>query len=75
MGIRGYFPWVKRSRSEVNHSPRSSAEVKDKWSYTSTPPICLHGLDREHFTFYLTLYLDGNRGSELQNQHLLCIQN
>jgi hypothetical protein len=25
----------------------SSAEVKNKWSYTSTPLICLDGMDRE----------------------------
>ena len=33
----GSFPEVKRSRSEVNHSPPSSAEVKNEWSYTPTP--------------------------------------
>jgi hypothetical protein len=26
--------------------------VKNEWSYTSTPPICLHGLDREDFTCF-----------------------
>jgi len=29
---------------EADHSPPSSAEVKNAWSYTSTPPICLHGV-------------------------------
>jgi hypothetical protein len=29
---------------EADHSPPSSAEVKDAWSYTSTPPIPLHGM-------------------------------
>jgi len=28
---------VKRSVSEVDHSPASSAEVKNAWSYTSIP--------------------------------------
>jgi hypothetical protein len=35
---------------DVNHSRPSSAEVKNGWSYTSAPPICLHGVDREAFT-------------------------
>jgi hypothetical protein len=28
------------------------AEVKNVWSYTSAPPICLHGVDMKNFTFY-----------------------
>jgi hypothetical protein len=34
---------VKRPGREDDHSPPSSAEVKE-WSYTSTPPIRLHGV-------------------------------
>jgi hypothetical protein len=30
---------VKRSGREADHSPPSSTEVKNAWSYTSTPPI------------------------------------
>ena len=30
---------VKRPWPEVDHSPASNAEVKNKWSYTSTSPI------------------------------------
>jgi hypothetical protein len=33
---------VKRQRREADPSPPSSAEVKNAWSYTSTPPIRLH---------------------------------
>ena len=50
-GYRVSFPRVKWPLREVNHSPPSSAEVKNKWSYTSTPPICIHGVDRENFNF------------------------
>jgi len=32
---------------EVNESPPYSAEVEYERKYTSTPPVCLHGLDRE----------------------------
>jgi len=32
-----YFPGVKRPGHEIDHSPPSSAEAKNKWSCTSTP--------------------------------------
>jgi hypothetical protein len=35
---------VKLPGREADHSPPSSAEVKNAWSYTSTPPVCLHGV-------------------------------
>jgi len=28
-----------------------SIEVMNEWSYTSTPPMCLNGMDRDNFTF------------------------
>jgi hypothetical protein len=34
-----------------NYSPPSSAEVKNEWSYTSTPHIYLHDMDRDNFMF------------------------
>jgi hypothetical protein len=33
---------VKRPGCEAVHSHPSSAEIKNAWSYTSTPPISLH---------------------------------
>jgi hypothetical protein len=51
------FPGVKRPGHEANHSSPSSAKVKNEWSYTSTPSVCLHGVDREDFIlFYLYFY-------------------
>jgi hypothetical protein len=35
---------VKRPRREADLSPQSSAEVKNAWSYTSTPPTSFHGV-------------------------------
>jgi len=35
---------VKQLGHEVDHSPPSSAEVKNVWNYTSTPPVHLHGM-------------------------------
>jgi hypothetical protein len=39
MGTGGSF-----SGGEADHSPPSSPKVKNAWSYTSTPPIYLHGV-------------------------------
>ena len=33
----------------ADNSPPSSAEVKNEWRSTSTPPMCLHGMDRDKF--------------------------
>jgi hypothetical protein len=35
---------VKWPGCETDHSPPSSAKVKNTWSYTSTPTISLHGV-------------------------------
>jgi hypothetical protein len=49
---------VKRPGREADHSPPCSAEFKNVWSYTSTPPIGLHGVvlpkHGDNFTFYVT---------------------
>jgi hypothetical protein len=42
---------AKRPGRESDHSPPSSAEVKNVWSYTSTPQICFHIL-----LFYLIIF-------------------
>jgi hypothetical protein len=44
VGTRDSFPGVKRPGREADHSPPSSAEVKNAWRYASTPPIRLHGV-------------------------------
>ena len=49
--IRCSILWVKLVRREGNHSPPSSAEVKNQWNSDPVPPIRLHILDRENFTF------------------------
>jgi hypothetical protein len=38
-GNRGLFLGVKRPGREADHSPPSSAEVKNEWSYNSAPSI------------------------------------
>jgi hypothetical protein len=36
---------IKQPGRETDHSPPSSAEVKNAWSYTSTHPVCLNGVE------------------------------
>jgi hypothetical protein len=38
VGTGSLSSWVKRPGREADHSPPSSVEVKNAWSYTSTPP-------------------------------------
>jgi len=49
--MQGYFPRLTAGAKRFNHWPPSFAWVKNAWSYTSTPPICFHGVKREKFTF------------------------
>jgi hypothetical protein len=51
---QGSFLELKRPEHEVDHSFQSNAEVKNKWSSTSTSLTRLHGADRENFVFYHT---------------------
>jgi hypothetical protein len=48
----GVLSWDKAAGREADHSPSSSAEVKNEWSYTSTPLIFLHVVDRKTSSFY-----------------------
>ena len=41
-----------RLAREVNYPFASSAEFKNEWSHTSTPP-CFHVVDGENFSLYL----------------------
>jgi len=55
-GHRFSFPEAKRPGREINHSPLPSAEARDEWSYTSTSSMCLHGVERENFTFCVPVF-------------------
>jgi hypothetical protein len=58
-GRGGGFPRVKRSGCETDHSPPTSAEVKNAWNYTSTSPIRLHCMYivKHSFTSIITFLL------------------
>jgi hypothetical protein len=51
-GYRDSSPRVKWLGHEVYHSPSTRVKVKNGWRYIRTPPIYLHGVERENFTFY-----------------------
>ena len=44
---------VKQLGHDVKHSPPSSAKVRNEWSCTLAPCICVHGVDKE--TLLLTI--------------------
>jgi len=58
-GYRYCFRGLKRLGREVNHSPSFSAEVKNGWCCTSTPPLCLYGVNRDHFAFFIIFSCGG----------------
>jgi hypothetical protein len=46
---RGSFPGVQLG-CDVDHVPPYSTEVKNEWSYTFSPLMCLYGMNRDCFT-------------------------
>jgi len=55
---QGSFLGVKWPGHEVDPSPPSSTEVKNKWHHTFSHPICLHGTHGHNFTFQLSRYVN-----------------
>ena len=53
--VRFLNPGAKRPRSDAGYSCPSREEVKNEWRYTSSPPKCLHGVDRDNFNFDLNV--------------------
>jgi len=52
-GYQGSFLQIQAGH-EVDHSPPTSAEVKKEYGSTQTPPVCLHGVDRDSCIFTFT---------------------
>jgi len=55
--FRGYFPGLKHPGLDVDHSTSSSADGKNKWSHTSIPLLCLHGIGRKNFILFSIMCL------------------
>jgi hypothetical protein len=65
MGTTDISLGIKRPEREADHSPPSSAEVKNAWSYTSIPQYvfmawCLVK-HRDNFTFYIFYMISRKR--------------
>jgi hypothetical protein len=45
--------WGTSIGHETDHSFSPSAEIKNKWNYTASPPVGLHGVHSYSFTTYL----------------------
>lgn len=55
--LEALFTVVKRPGCEADHLASTSAEVKNQMQcYTSTTCICLHSMDRDSFTSYVSVY-------------------
>ena len=50
------FLGVKQLEHDVDHSTLSSFKVKNKWRCIYTPPVCLHGTDKNNFTVFTCNY-------------------
>jgi len=51
--VRGFFHVAKRPGRDVHYwVPVSNTEVKNGWSYTSSPLTCFHGVNIEKIYFY-----------------------
>jgi hypothetical protein len=48
-----FFLRLKRPGRALHQYLPSSAEDNNEWSYTYIPPICLHRIDRDNFTYTL----------------------
>ena len=51
MVLCGSFSGGKVASACINHSALISTKIKNGWICTSTPSICLSGVDRENFYF------------------------
>jgi hypothetical protein len=73
---RSSFPGKKGVGREVNHAPPSTAKVKNAWSYTPTPSVFFHGVDREMFTVFtlnrMTKFLADRRVPEYLLHYHIC---
>jgi hypothetical protein len=52
MGAR-VLSWRQSFHFEADHSSPSSTHIKNQWSYTSSSPIWLRGMNRENFAFFI----------------------
>jgi hypothetical protein len=58
----GSYPWLKQPGREADYSPPSNnTDVKNAWSYASTPPLRLHGVVLRNKVLILPLPLNAKQ--------------
>jgi len=60
---------VSRPGRDFGHSAPSSADVKNGWSYTSSPPTCLQSVDLNNFYQWSSTNLFRSRCMSLWHSH------
>ena len=73
-GYHGSFLGVKWQKHEDNRSAPSSAQLKNDWSYTSTPLVCLHGIDWDKLNVQI-LHQFSMTALNIQYSTFLCASN
>ena len=53
--VLGFFPRIRQLDYEVGHSPSSTADVRNKWSYISAPYLPLWCGQEQHYMYILPL--------------------
>ena len=55
-GVPGFFPGGKETGAWNEPLTSSSTKVRNEWSYASSPPVCLHVVERNNFKVYIFYY-------------------
>jgi len=71
MSTEGLSPGIKPWVREAYYSLPSTVEVKNGRSYTSTPAVCLHGVDRDNFSLQLLYFSKRHANNNSVNKYRL----
>ena len=47
---------VNQLECKVDRSLPTSADLKNEWNYTSAPPVCFHGVERDSFVLTVMVW-------------------
>jgi len=58
----------KRPGRDVDHSPPRSVAVKNEWSYTPVPPLCLRGVDGDNLILSYFMFIKSHKKATCVNR-------
>jgi hypothetical protein len=67
-GYQRSFSEIQQPEHEVSHSPLATAEIRNEWSYTSSPSICPHGVERETLLRHKLARAGNHSGWQIEKQ-------